>query len=997
MKRKFMSVVLTLALLGSTATVATTVNAATTKSTNVSASVESNAVSAASVSDKIQDGTILQCWNWSYNNIAANMPTIAAQGFTAVQTSPVQKIKQATKGSPFDDWWVMYQPVDFYIDDSSNSALGTEAEFKAMCDTAHKYGVSVIVDAVLNHMGNQTRNDLSSAIPAEYRNDSNFWHSITKNTENYNNRYDVTHNCMNGVPDLNTGYGKVQNLAAGFLKQCITDGADGFRFDGAKHIELPNDNDGASSNFWPTVLNAATSHAQSTRGITPYYYGELLDCTGGGANLTNQYTNLMSVTMNGMSWGIRDAVNQGNASSAMPSGMYYADSSQVPNKKAVLWTESHDNYADGITRGIGTKNLNQIWAVISSRASSSAMYLARPASMNQTLGTASTNTGWANEEVKAVNKFKTYFFGQAEYTSYSGSVAYCERGTSGVTIVNCNGGSTSVNLDAHKMANGTYKDQITGSTFTVSGGKISGQVGNTGVAVVYNAVAEPTATVTCSSGTTSYKTDTATLTLKYENATSGSYSLDGVNYTNYKDGDTITIGKGLDFNTSTTIYVKATDGKTTSNPVKYTFTKVDPNAVQTIYFDNSAYNWSGVYAYIYDGEGASATSNAAWPGVAMQIGASGYYELQVPENLANGRVIFTESATATTNRFPEDMDPGLSLDGASKRLSKGYIWDEYNGGGTVVQPTDPPIGGTMFGDVNGDGEVSISDATEIQLYLAKLKDFDEDTLVVADCNEDGNVDIKDVTCIQFFCVDDFDNCGSIKPGTVVPTQQPSSSSSGGDIEVPTTPPTGDITIQFKNNYNWSTVYCYYWASDSETFVQWPGTVMTKGSSIYSISVPANTKFVIFTNGTDQTVDTPITGSACFTLSGDKSGKYITANAGPLESDSQGGGSGTGSDPVPPSSDKYTMTFSNNYGWSNVYCYYWSDSDYNMTAWPGSQMSLSYTNDFGEGVYTFDIPSSATNVIFTNGSAQTVDIPITGSTKFYISGNSNGKYEVKTWS
>lgn len=49
---------------------------------------------------------------------------------------------------------------------------------------------------------------------------------------------------------------------------------DGFRFDGAKHIEVPNDLENASSNYWSNVLGQATSYAKSKRGITPYYYGD---------------------------------------------------------------------------------------------------------------------------------------------------------------------------------------------------------------------------------------------------------------------------------------------------------------------------------------------------------------------------------------------------------------------------------------------------------------------------------------------------------------------------------------------------------------------------------------------------------------------------------------------------------------------------------------------------------------------------------------------------
>lgn len=91
-----------------------------------------------------------------------------------------------------------------------------------------------------------------------------------------------------------------------------------------------------------------------------------------------------------------------------------------------------------------------------------------------------------------------------------------------------------------------------------------------------------------------------------------------------------------------------------------------------------------------------------------------------------------------------------------------------------------------------------------------------------------------------------------------------------------------------------------------------------------------------------------------------------------------------------------MTFTNNYKWGSVNCYYWSDSNKAMTEWPGKAMTKSTTNEGGEDVYTLDIPSEATFVIFNGGSNQTKDIPITGSAKFYISGSSNGKYTVKNW-
>ena len=40
--------------------------------------------------DNVQDGLILHCWDWSFNNIAEQMETIAKSGYSAIQTSPIQ-------------------------------------------------------------------------------------------------------------------------------------------------------------------------------------------------------------------------------------------------------------------------------------------------------------------------------------------------------------------------------------------------------------------------------------------------------------------------------------------------------------------------------------------------------------------------------------------------------------------------------------------------------------------------------------------------------------------------------------------------------------------------------------------------------------------------------------------------------------------------------------------------------------------------------------------
>lgn len=760
-KKKFVSFVLSLCM----AITAISIPVVSAVSTNKSASkasttTVSTSANAYGLADNIQDGQILQCFNWSFDNIKKNMKTIAEQGFTAVQTSPIQVAKESTAGKTAKgSWWVLYQPVDFAIETNAHgtSALGTASQFKAMCDEAHKYGVKVVVDAVLNHMGNKSENDLSPCIPDAIRNNSSLWHDITKNSW-YASRHDITQFCMGGIPDLNTGNKTVQDYATKFLKECIDNGADGFRFDGAKHIETPADS-GFGSDFWPTVLNATTSYAKSTRGVTPFYYGEVLDKTTGnddqsnGQSIVNSYTSLMSITLSSVSNSVRNAVNSNNASGAIRSDFNLDDGSKAAGNKSVLWNESHDTYQAGTSSNVGNANMDKTWALVGTRQQACGMYLARPNNWGSAMMGQGDVTNWANETVKAINQFKNAMIGQSEYLSAENGVAYNERGTKGVVLVNC--GSNNVNVTAHKMANGTYKDVITDNEFQVANGKISGTIGSSGVAVVYNPKKGPQNTISQSGG--SFKAQTLSLTLGLKDATSGTYQIDNGTVETYTGTKTITIGEGVSYGSTITVKLTATDGTDTSN-ASYTFKKVDPTLTQKIYFDNSSYNWSSVYAYIY----TDTDSVTEWPGVQMTKDSStGYYVVEVPDGFANGSVIFTEDKTATTNRYPADMEPGLELSGSSMKFSANHKWEEYTQQTTTTtkpttttSKTNPTTATTvpsrtyLYGDLNFDNQINVKDAVEVSKYTVSKITFTDVQKKTADVNGDGSIDVKDATLIQ---------------------------------------------------------------------------------------------------------------------------------------------------------------------------------------------------------------------------------------------------------
>ena len=676
LRTKVASVFLSAALL---ATTFTGLGGALTSSTEV------NAANDYGLADHVYDGVIVHAWNWSFTEIKNHMKDFADAGYTSVQTSPVQRPKDYsnTKTTQWD-WWKVYQPTTLSFSPDGHPWFGTKDEFKAMCDEADKYGIKIIVDVVSNHLANDTggkgntRADISSQNDPTYRDDDSCWHLNGSTGIDYGSpKRDGSTTSLTwgfgGWPDLNTGSKKVQNGVIDLLKECIDLGADGFRFDAAKHIEVPTDPGGASD-FWPTVINGANDYAKA-KGVEIYCYGEILD---DAATDIKNYTQYIGVTDNRAGNNIRYGIRNGNIGAAASSSLYY---NGVSYDKIVLWAESHDTYANDDYTGDSTRDnqdqVNRTWAIVAARQYP-ALYYIRPTNpKTQLMGEASTNTSYKNTEVAEVNKFHNYFTGQSEYMSSSGNNVLVERGTSGVVITNIYGNAENISAKVNKMADGTYKDQVSGNTFTVSGGTISGQLGSKGIAVVYNAEPIVKGSVSATPATDTSFDDTLTVTLKASDVTNAKYTTSEGASGTYTDGQTITVGASTAVGGSVTVTLSGTKSDGTAATATYTYNKKDPDAKVVVYFDNSSYNWSSVYAYVYDESSGTARELAAWPGTKMPVGSSGFYELEIPDAYtANGQVIFAESSSSS-NRYPADQLPGLKIGGSSKKFSSGNTWENY--------------------------------------------------------------------------------------------------------------------------------------------------------------------------------------------------------------------------------------------------------------------------------------------------------------------------------
>lgn len=917
--KKIASLVVASALLTSSFAAITSVNAAEVDSSAQTASADST------LRDKVGDGVMLHAFNWSYNTIKENLPAIAAAGYTTVQTSPVQQPKDySTSGDVTGQWWKLYQPISFHI--AKESWLGTKDDLKSLCDEADKYGIKIICDIVSNHIANadETRPDSVSNQVKKY--EPEFYKKRRTYTRTYKGDANdssvqaVVQGHVSKCPDLVTNDTAVQTYIINLLKECIDCGVDGFRFDTAKHIETEDDGEYASD-YWKNITTSASSYYTQKTGDDLYIYGEILNNCGADRSYSS-YTKYINVTDNRTGDAVLYNVTKGKASTAT-NAKY---KSGVAASNAVLWAESHDTYegssgSSGFsnTADVSDENVVKAWAIVASRKDSTALFFARPGTA--LMGGVSTDTTYKSTAVSEINKFHNLFVGQSEKLGSSGDIAYVARGTSGIVLSNCKGTNASVSISGTGLADGKYTDTVSGAEFTVANGVLTGSIGKTGVAVVYNGTTTPKAINSVESG--SFRGDTMTLTLGLENATSGTYCLDDSTPVKFTGTTSIRIGSDYKPGETITLTVTATDGvKTSSMVYKYTKSTAQESGVYVFFNPATQKGWSAPYqVYIYDETTNKGTvyKNANWPGEAMTLDpATGYYYYEVPKSSsisadeddenqapsdfdlstsANTRVIISEKGG---EQYPGRTDTPISLNGSSKAfsLTKAGTWEDTTltptkveieatdvtkGSAaepttkpvpstqpTTAQPATEPSGNAVYGDVNGDGDITVVDATLVQKHVVQLETLSADKQILADVNEDNTISVVDATLIQKYIVrlEDWGRTGDVyqaeqpttpepttaEPTTVKPTAQPTTAE-------PTTKPADTYTLYFKTKLGWMTSDgVSLFAYDLDTGASYQFEQDTDAyPNVYTVEVPATVSNVSVYRSLSEVDEKPVGG------------------------------------------------------------------------------------------------------------------------------------------
>ncbi len=983
--------------------------------------------------DNVQDGQILQCFCWSYNEIMEYLPKIADQGFTAIQTSPVQVCKEATLGQTAKgSWWAYYQPAAFTIDDTLDNALGTPEEFRAMCQMAHSYGVKVLVDVVANHLGNQWVSDslcerayyyeweiagmsasvedggyipytgevwaygggtttpgaanasTTPVIDTYYYKDTLKFHPylIQDNDEPGN----VTQGNI-GMMDLDTSDPVVQDAVADYLEELISYGVDGFRFDAAKHIETQWDS--ISSDFWPYVMDRAETAARNA-GRELYAYGEILNRPGIGRSLSWYTNNNVAITDSGMGHNIVENGGSGHSSFNGADGNNYADYKE----HMVTWAESHDNYmGTQDTHNKSVEVINKSYAILASRKDFATLYCARFEDYETSLlGSVACLNGWSYPEIGAVNKFHNFYAkADADEACYDANgYTITERyvdsysQNNGIVIVGNAGGCQ---VPAYHLADGIYTDCVTGNSFIVSNGTINGNIGESGVAVVYNHFENKTPSITASLASGYITEDYLSVTYTFKNAVSSSVVV-GTDKVQSTAESAYVYVNGIQEGQTITVVVTVTSVDGVDCTKTYTYTRFNPVGTVTLYFTNTM-NWSTVNAYAWKG----GNKNASWPGLALtdtvldKDGNTCYvYEFDMD---SYDHIIFNDG-----NNQTEDI-----LVAASKQytLSEKGIncykviesdFEPYDGG--EIDPIDNSnvITVDFKNDYNWDSVYVYtwrngSNKANANWPGVKVETLNKDKDGYMACSVDVDLDQFDMII--------FNNGGNAKTIDLMLDSETLGFTfdglfydfepyDGGDVIDPIDDSTV-ITVYFKNDYNWDNVYAYVWNNTTGTNNSWPGTLATyvgkdkDGNIAYSFDVDYQVyDHIIFNNNNGgQTSDLELTSET----------KGFTFD----------GSAYTYSPYVDINTSEITVYFKNTDNWDSVYVYLWNNASGNKNAeWPGVKLE-SIGTDGGYQVYSVTVNLTEYDmIIFDNNSGkQTSNLSLSVTTTGFTANGSSYSY------
>lgn len=366
-----------------------------------------------------------------------------------------------------------------------------------------------------------------------------------------------------GMWDLDTNNPTVQAIIKQYIQDLKACGVDGIRWDAIKHIGLPSEGD----SFMQNVVDQEM-----------YNYGEILDGTGGDdKTLFPEYQTYMSITDNGYGNGFADSFAGGSINGSV--GNF--NQRNAKTEKLVYWGESHDTYANdgGESKNKSQNVIDRAYAVVAGNNGATALYFSRPAqkAKNDIKFGDKGSVHFKDAEVAQVNYMHNACAGEPNYYVKGDGVCAQVR-KSGAIIVLGRGSDRDVTVangagDGKWLKSGTYKDMVGGGVFTVNASTISGHVGESGIAVIYNAgpiVLTPEVVFNPADGT-AFSDETLNVTATPLNAVSVWIQVNDGAKQDFTADKQFTVGADVAYGKNVTITWGATDkeGKTETGSVTY--------------------------------------------------------------------------------------------------------------------------------------------------------------------------------------------------------------------------------------------------------------------------------------------------------------------------------------------------------------------------------------------------------------------------------------------
>lgn len=617
--------------------------------------------------DNTEDGTILHCFSWSFESITESMEDIAMSGYSTIQTSPINACYDGGDAGMElfgqGKWYYHYQPTDWAI---GNYQLGTKEEFTKMCETAHEYGIKVLVDVAPNHTTKSTDSIAEEFLSAVGGLDNLYHSNGMTDIGDYTDRAQCTLQAVGGLYDVNTENPDFQNYFISYLNDCVACGADGFRYDTAKHIGLsddPQDDSNLPNNFWERV----TTEVNNVDKL--FMYGECLQ--DGGERIADYIDIIGGTTASAYGQSIRNAFSSTILYAKTITDLKIGDA--TPN--VVTWVESHDNYTgdDATYSTLTNEQIVLAWAAITARSTGTPLFFARP------YGATATNM-WGNfnkigmvgdslykdPTVVAVNRFRNAMTGLSENIynpdEANSSALAIERGTKGLVLIN----AASLKFDGTfktALENGTYTDRVSGTEYTVSNGELTVSMEKKSVIVLYNEgyvdLSAPALVKVNDETKGNFTGASLEVTLEATNCAKSTYSINGGDAIAFSNGEVITIGNDLAPSETLRLTLNGENEAGNKTCISYVFKKLDTIQSGTkIYFEKPATWADKVSCYIYDESSYDSTKqNAAWPGKEMTIEADGTYSYTFDEEWLAPLVIFTDGS----NQSNGQLEPGAAV------------------------------------------------------------------------------------------------------------------------------------------------------------------------------------------------------------------------------------------------------------------------------------------------------------------------------------------------